>query len=345
MSAFGKSEHQHLYPSDVNKRALVDLFLQFDLSTMYQRTLEYFFPTIILGAPLDESKKARLSEALGFLESMLKNKKFATGDDFTLADLTLCVTVSQIEAFKFGLNPFPKVRKWLVECKNELEPYGYNVSSMTLMNLFGFRVNACNLLSSHRRSTLPALRLSLAYSHRSWSPRQIFYSTPSTIIVQLLATVLITLAIEWILNKTKCNRWGIEQNRHSNKITQQLHSRGRKLNDLRAVNCQWYKEVRVGEWGQLSVGCSRAFSIQVKYFIITYDLTESTRVHCNIVLSKMSFFSVTNKSTAVVHSNFIFHWHTSSHDGDSCNVSMFLKKSHDTMGKTNIIKFFRLIMN
>lgn len=129
VSMFGKSEHDHLYPKDVNKRALVDLHLHFDLSTMYQRTLDYFFPTIILGAPLDEAKKARLAEALGFFESMLKNKKFSTGDDFTLADLTLAVTISQIEAFEFNLYPFPKIRKWLTECKTYLEPYGYQVSS------------------------------------------------------------------------------------------------------------------------------------------------------------------------------------------------------------------------
>lgn len=130
VSAFGKSEHEYLYPKDVEKRALIDLHLHFDLSTMYQRTLDFFFPTIILGAPLDETKKARLSEALGFFESMLKNKKFTTGDDFTLADLSLCVTISQIEAFQFNLLPFPKVRKWLAACKSELEPYGYQVSLM-----------------------------------------------------------------------------------------------------------------------------------------------------------------------------------------------------------------------
>lgn len=49
VSAFGKSEHEHLYPKDVDKRAIVDLYLQFDLVTLYQRMLEYFFPTIILG--------------------------------------------------------------------------------------------------------------------------------------------------------------------------------------------------------------------------------------------------------------------------------------------------------
>lgn len=128
VSAYGKSEHEHLYPKEINKRALVDLYLHFDLATLYQRTVEYFFPIIILGAHLDETKKARLVEALGFFEAMLKGKKFATGEDFTVADLSLCVTVSQIEAFDFDLYPFPKVRKWLVECKNYLQPYGYQVS-------------------------------------------------------------------------------------------------------------------------------------------------------------------------------------------------------------------------
>lgn len=132
VSAFGKSEHEHLYPKDLAKRALVDLYLHFDMSTLYQRTLEYFFPTIILGAHLDESKKARLAEALGFFESMLKSKKFATGDDFTVADLSLCVTISQIEAFDFSLLPYPKTRKWFMECKTFLDDFGYNVSSLTL---------------------------------------------------------------------------------------------------------------------------------------------------------------------------------------------------------------------
>jgi glutathione S-transferase len=135
VSAFGKSEHDHLYPKDVTKRALVDLHLHFDLSTLYQRTLDYFFPTIILGAPLDEARKARLVEGLGFFESMLRNKKFSTGDDFTIADLSLCVTVSQIETFDFDLYPFPKVRKWLLECKKYLEPFGYQVKFKKLSNV------------------------------------------------------------------------------------------------------------------------------------------------------------------------------------------------------------------
>lgn len=131
MNAYGKSDHEYLYPNDVDKRALVDLYLQFDLSTLYLRTYEYFFPTILLGAHLDETKKARLCEGLRFFEAMLnKDRKFATSDNFTIADLSLCVTVSQLEAFEFDMRPYPKIRKWLLNCKAELEQYEYEVSSM-----------------------------------------------------------------------------------------------------------------------------------------------------------------------------------------------------------------------
>lgn len=129
VSAFGKSEHENLYPKDVNKRALVDLHLQFDLSTLYQRTLDYYFPTIIISAPLEETKKARLVEALKFFEEMLKhNFRFSTGNEFTVADISLCVTISQLDAFVFDLRPYPRIRKWFDECKKELSPYGYDVS-------------------------------------------------------------------------------------------------------------------------------------------------------------------------------------------------------------------------
>lgn len=142
INAYGKSEHEQLYPKDVDKRAIVDLYLQFDLSTLYQRTYEYFFPTILLGAPLDESKKAKLSEGLHFFEVMLsKDKKFTTSDNFTIADLSLCVTVSQIEAFDFDLLPYPKVRKWLTECikfLTEVEQYGYEVNITILYFVSAF---------------------------------------------------------------------------------------------------------------------------------------------------------------------------------------------------------------
>lgn len=43
-------------------------------------------PTVFTGAPLDEAKKARLDEALGFFEEMIKGKKWAAvSSQFTIA--------------------------------------------------------------------------------------------------------------------------------------------------------------------------------------------------------------------------------------------------------------------
>jgi glutathione S-transferase len=84
---------------------------------------------MIMGAHLDETKKAKLMEALKWFEEVLnKGTEFAASNDFTLADLSLCVTVSQIEAFDFDLYPFPLIRKWLKRCKEFLSAYGYEVS-------------------------------------------------------------------------------------------------------------------------------------------------------------------------------------------------------------------------
>lgn len=80
---------------------------------------------MFIGAHLDETKKARLEEALGWLEAILKGRIWAAAEHFTLADLSLCVTVPQIEAFGFDLQAYPKTRVWLAKCKEELDQFGY----------------------------------------------------------------------------------------------------------------------------------------------------------------------------------------------------------------------------
>uniref|UniRef100_A0A1B0CQY6 glutathione transferase n=1 Tax=Lutzomyia longipalpis TaxID=7200 RepID=A0A1B0CQY6_LUTLO len=120
------AEDDILYPKDILQRAMVDQRIHFDLGTLYQRASDYFFPTLFVGAHLDETKKARLAEALGWFDDILKGRKWVATDNFTIADLTLCVTVSQIEAFGFELGPYGRVRAWFQHCKDELEPHGYD---------------------------------------------------------------------------------------------------------------------------------------------------------------------------------------------------------------------------
>ena len=98
-------------------------------------------PTIFLGAPLDESKKARLEEALGWLEALLRGHNWSAANHFTLADLSLGTTVFQIEAFDFDLGPYPRVRAWLQKYKDELEPYGFDVSFTFFVAQCGHSLN------------------------------------------------------------------------------------------------------------------------------------------------------------------------------------------------------------
>lgn len=94
---------------------------------------------------MDETKKARLAEALGWLEDILKGRTWVATENFTIADLILCVTISQIEAFGFELGPYPKIRAWFQLCKEKLEPYGYEeineVGANALADLFRSKLN------------------------------------------------------------------------------------------------------------------------------------------------------------------------------------------------------------
>ncbi|XP_032294959.1 glutathione S-transferase D7 isoform X1 [Drosophila virilis] len=143
VAAYAKSDE--LYPTDIRVRALVDQRLHFDLGTLYQRLTDFYFPTMFIGAPLDEVKRARLTEAVGWLNAILEGREYAAADHFTIADLTLLVTVSQLEAFDFELRPFKHVKQWLDRCKEHMAPYDYdelNASKASMLaDMFRAKMN------------------------------------------------------------------------------------------------------------------------------------------------------------------------------------------------------------
>lgn len=77
---------------------------------------------------MDEQKKGKLIEALGFFDIMLKGRTWAAVNNFTIADLTLTITIAQLESLHFDLEPFTRIRTWLERCKEFLKPHGYAVS-------------------------------------------------------------------------------------------------------------------------------------------------------------------------------------------------------------------------
>lgn len=139
--------------------------MQFDLGTLYNRMTEYYvgiqpllcryisktlpvsdfqFPTMFIGAPLDEVKRAKLSEAVGWLNVIMEGREYAAADHFTIADLTLLVTISQLEAFGFDLKPYKHIRPWLERCKEHMAPYDYEElngsKAMLLADMFKAKI-------------------------------------------------------------------------------------------------------------------------------------------------------------------------------------------------------------
>lgn len=83
---------------------------------------------------MDESKKPRLAEAFDWFNTSLKGHEFAALDHFTIADLTLLVTVSQCEAFGFEVDSYNRVKHWLRRCKDYMAPYDYEVKSENFLH-------------------------------------------------------------------------------------------------------------------------------------------------------------------------------------------------------------------
>lgn len=76
---------------------------------------------------LDPKKLSDLTEAIQIFETILGTRKWASGSAFTLADISLCQSFCQLEAFEYNIHRFPRVNAWYKATQHHLKPYGYEV--------------------------------------------------------------------------------------------------------------------------------------------------------------------------------------------------------------------------
>nr|CAD7456812.1 unnamed protein product [Timema tahoe] len=106
-----------LYPKDPKKRAMVDQKLYFDIGTLYQRFLNYFMPIAWKGMKPDDEALKKLEEAVGFLNSYLEGQSWVAGEDITIADYAIAVTMSNIEIVLPDLSKYKNVEIWSTKAK------------------------------------------------------------------------------------------------------------------------------------------------------------------------------------------------------------------------------------
>ena len=127
-----------LYPSDPQKRAVVDRLLQFDIGSIDRSLGEYLAPIMRDGKRLYElnpEKEKTVREGLLVLDDTLSVYSFVAGNDLTLADLSLLATLSLADAFDYDITKgFKNLNEWYDRLKHDL-PYYEDINKEPI-NLF-----------------------------------------------------------------------------------------------------------------------------------------------------------------------------------------------------------------
>ncbi|XP_017120489.2 uncharacterized protein LOC108141556 [Drosophila elegans] len=117
-----------LYPKDPQQRAVVNHRLFFDLGTLYQSYVDYYFPQLFedVKKPADPEKKKKIDAAFNILNTLLEDQQYAALNKLTLADFTLLATVSTFEITGYDFGKYPNVVRWYDNAKKVIPGWEEN---------------------------------------------------------------------------------------------------------------------------------------------------------------------------------------------------------------------------
>ncbi|CAG2105553.1 unnamed protein product [Medioppia subpectinata] len=111
-----------LYPKDPKKRAIVDRFLNFDLSFFANHREVVVMAKTLRGVDPPEDKQLALKNELKLLNSLIGDHKYLTGEVLTIADLSLSSIVANFYWFDYELSEYTNIERWYSTLQKEL-PY------------------------------------------------------------------------------------------------------------------------------------------------------------------------------------------------------------------------------
>lgn len=124
-----------LYPTDVQRRAVINQRLQFDMGTLYKAFIDFWYPQYMENKPADPVLYEKCVQAVQYLEYILEKSLFVAGDSLSLADISVVATVSSVELAGFDLSAFPCTGKWLSTCKLIVPGYELNQAGLEVFKL------------------------------------------------------------------------------------------------------------------------------------------------------------------------------------------------------------------
>ncbi|XP_011873043.1 PREDICTED: uncharacterized protein LOC105564891 [Vollenhovia emeryi] len=113
-----------LYPRNPQARALINQRLYFDLGTLFMSVYGYYMTVFRKEVDTyDPAQYRRLTDAFKSLNNFLEGQDYVTGDNLTIADLALVVSVTQAEVFGFDLGEYENVSNWLKRVQESTPGY------------------------------------------------------------------------------------------------------------------------------------------------------------------------------------------------------------------------------
>ncbi|CAG2104324.1 unnamed protein product [Medioppia subpectinata] len=110
-----------LYPPEPKKRALVDRWLNFDM-TLNQTQREALFPKMFMGVEAPEDKVNAFKNNLKLMDTQVGGDgKYLVGDSLTIADLSVLATTVFLNKLQY-LKDYPNIERWFTTLSSQL-PY------------------------------------------------------------------------------------------------------------------------------------------------------------------------------------------------------------------------------
>ncbi|XP_025017888.1 glutathione S-transferase 1 isoform X4 [Tetranychus urticae] len=117
-----KFAHGHsLYPTDLHKRATVNRWLYWDSGTFYPSLSAYYTPGFA-GKPVKPEAAEVFKKNASALDESLKSTKYVAGDELSVADISITVTISVASAMGIDTSELKNVEKWLKQVESDFDP-------------------------------------------------------------------------------------------------------------------------------------------------------------------------------------------------------------------------------
>ncbi|KAH8382061.1 hypothetical protein KR009_001643, partial [Drosophila setifemur] len=125
---YGKDDS--LFPKDPKKQAVVNQRLQFDMGTLNESFIKYYYPVFFTGKPGPQEDFQKIESAFEYLNTFLQGQDYVAGDHLTVADISILATVSTFEAVEFDFSKYQNVVRWYKNAQKVTPGWDDNVAGV-----------------------------------------------------------------------------------------------------------------------------------------------------------------------------------------------------------------------